>query len=110
MTKREIIRLTKALLVRGVDGLGPLCSSVELANEYAFDERYHDTQARIDALIKWETAKNFGTGFLTGLGGIVALPATVPVSVYGTYFLQARLVGAVAALRGTIPRRIAFAP
>jgi len=96
----DLGRVVRSLLSQGVDGVGPLCSSTELANEYRFDEGYRSTQARVDALIRWETAKNFGTGFITGLGGLVTLPATIPSSLYASYFLQARLAGAIAVLHG----------
>ena len=39
-------------------------------------------------------------GFVTGLGGIAALPVTLPVGVGGYYLLGARLAAAAAHLRG----------
>jgi len=98
LASNDVKNLVRSLLTRGVDGLGPLSSSEELANEYLFDEGYETYQAKIDALIRWETAKNFGTGFITGVGGLVTLPVSVPASLFAGYFLQARLVGAVAVI------------
>jgi len=103
VSKRDIGQLVKSFLVGGIDGLGPLSSSQELANEYLFDEGYNTVQARVDALIRWETAKSFGSGFVTGLGGLVTLPASIPASLFGGYFLQARLAGAIAALHNHQP-------
>jgi hypothetical protein len=40
------------------------------------------------------------TGGVTGLGGLVTLPVSVPVGVGGYYLLGARLAGAIAHLRG----------
>jgi len=100
LTTRDAGRLTRQLLVRGVDGLGPLSSSIELANEYLFDTGYKTTQARVDAMIRWETAKNFGTGFVSSVGGLVTLPVSVPASLFSGYFLQSRLVGSIAILHG----------
>ena len=39
-------------------------------------------------------------GALTGLGGLVALPVTIPVGLAGHYLLGARLAAGVASLRG----------
>lgn len=95
LATNDVKRLVRSLLTHGVDGLGPLSSSEELANEYLFDEGYETTQAKINALIRWETAKSFGTGFITGVGGLVTLPVSVPASLFAGYFLHARLIGAV---------------
>lgn len=40
------------------------------------------------------------TGFVTGLGGLITMPITVPASVAGNFVINARLVGAIAHLRG----------
>lgn len=95
-----VMKVVNGILDHGVDGLGPLCGSDKLAQEYLLDEGYSDTAARVEALIRWEASKNFGSGFLTGLGGLVTLPASVPASLYASWFIQARLAGAIAVLHG----------
>ncbi len=71
-------RLVAYLLEKGLGGAGPLSSADNLAEEYLIDQSYLDHDKRVDSLIHWETSKNFTTGFLTGLGGVVALPAAIP--------------------------------
>jgi len=83
-----------------VDGIGPLSSSAALAEEYKLDADYPDNDSRVDSLINWETSKNFGTGFVTGLGGFVALPITLPVGLGAAWAVQARMVGAIAEIYG----------
>ena len=39
-------------------------------------------------------------GFVTGLGGFIALPVTLPANITGQAILNARMVGAIAHLRG----------
>ena len=95
-----ILTLVKNILSHGVDGLGPMNSSAELARQYRDDASYPSDSARIDALIRWESAKNFGTGFATGLGGLATMPITLPASLYTAWFVQARLSGAIADLNG----------
>ena len=63
--------LATYLLEQGIRGIGPLSSAESLAAEYLGDAKYRDDDARVAALIKWETAKNFTTGFVTGLGGFI---------------------------------------
>ena len=83
-----------------VKGIGPLSSSRELAQEYLIDASYPDNDARVKSLIKWEASKNFGTGFLTGLGGFVTLPIAVPAGMGAAWAVQARMVGAIAEIYG----------
>ena len=94
------VKLVKGILSHGVDGTGPMSSSNDLADEYRRDSSYQSVGHRADALIRWESSKNFGTGFVTGLGGLITLPVAIPASMYTAWFVQARLAGAVASLYG----------
>ncbi len=40
------------------------------------------------------------SGFVTGLGGFATMAVAVPADVVGLYTISARLVGAIACLRG----------
>lgn len=87
------------LVDRAVRGVPPWDSAAELANRYRAANHPHD-EARIDALIRWESSKAFGSGFVTSLGGLVALPLLLPSGLGAAWLLQARLAAAVADLRG----------
>lgn len=82
--------------------VGPtkLASSAELAREYENDSKYKDTDGRVRALIRWETTKNFTTGFLTGLGGVITLPIAIPAALGASWVVQSRMVGTIAILYG----------
>ena len=43
-------------------------------------------------------------GFVTGLGGFIAMPVTVPANMAGALVINARLAGAIAYLRGYDPQ------
>jgi uncharacterized protein (DUF697 family) len=92
--------LAAYLLEKGLKGLGPLSSAESLATEYLIDTDYENDDRRVAALIRWETAKNFTTGFLTGLGGFVTLPVAVPSALAASWVLQARMSGAIARIYG----------
>lgn len=95
--------IINAILDAGLNGVGPLKSAADLADEYRNDPSYASDEHRIDALIKWETSKNFTTGFVTGLGGFLTLPVSVPAGLGASWAVQARLVGAIASLKGHEP-------
>lgn len=92
--------LATFLLEHGLSGLGPLSSAEALAGDYLGEATYHDDDARVAALIKWETGKNFTTGFLTGLGGFITLPVAVPAALAASWLVQARMAGAIARIYG----------
>ncbi|NBP52031.1 MAG: hypothetical protein EBU70_12820, partial [Actinobacteria bacterium] len=68
---RDARRLAEWLAERSIAGVSPLEGAASLAERYRIDASYRDTDARVDALIRWETAKNFTAGFITGLGGVL---------------------------------------
>ena len=90
--------LTQQLLKVIDDGVGPLTG----ARDYA-DSRWKikgDPEAAIRRIVR-ETVASAGTaGFVTGLGGFIALPATLPANIAGQAVLNARMVAAIAHLRG----------
>jgi uncharacterized protein (DUF697 family) len=93
-------RLATWLLDKGIAGLGPLAGARELATEYLEDTRYTTHDERIDALIERETIKNFTTGFVTGVGGAITLPVSIPSAVAASWVIQARMAGAIAHIYG----------
>jgi len=92
--------LASYLLEKGLGGIGPLSGAEQLAIEYFDAPRYKDADARVAALVNREAAKNFMTGFITGLGGFITLPVAVPAALAASWVLQARMAGAIARIYG----------
>jgi hypothetical protein len=98
--KSSSLALVKYICDKAIEGIPPLCSCEDLAKEYLIDNSYSDIDARVDSLINWETAKNFTSGFITGLGGLITLPVSIPSALGASWILQARLAGAIACIYG----------
>lgn len=96
----KVLHLVRRILDQAIEGLPPLSSASDLAKEYEIDASYEDANDRVDALIRWEAAKNFTSGFLTGLGGVITLPIAIPSALGASWIIQARLCGAIAAIYG----------
>jgi hypothetical protein len=96
----KAVELVNKLMSLGIDGAGPLKSSVALAGDYLGDPRYVTTGDRVDSLVRWETGKNFTSGFATGLGGLATFPVAVSAGIGSAWIIQARMVGAIAHLHG----------
>lgn len=98
--KSKAIQLVNWITEKAIDGIPPLSSAGSLAQEYMIDESYSSNAARVDSLINWETAKNFTSGFITGLGGLLTLPAAVPAALGASWVIQARMAGTIARICG----------
>lgn len=83
-----------------INGLGPLSSAKELAEEYLNDNSYTSKADMVNSLINWESTKNFSTGFVTSLGGLITLPAGVAGDLYASWLIQARMSAAIAYIYG----------
>jgi uncharacterized protein (DUF697 family) len=88
------------MLDKGLAGAGPLSSAAQLARAYLDDPGYGSDEQRVDALIRWESGKNFTSGFVTGLGGIVTFPVSIPAALGASWLIQARMAGAIARIYG----------
>ena len=78
--------------IPGVDGLE------DLAQSYSAQHPRNDDA--IDRLINWQVAKAGAAGFVTGVGGMLTLPVAIPANLVGVLYIQIRMIGAVAHLRG----------
>jgi len=70
----------------------------DLAQSYGAQHRCIDDA--IDRLINWQVAKAGAAGFVTGVGGMLTLPIAIPANLAGVLYIQIRMIGAVAHLRG----------
>lgn len=93
-------KLVRKVLDHAIDGVPPLSGASTLARDYARDRSYVSDDARVDALIRWEASKNFTSGFLTNLGGLITLPVSLPAGLGASWVIQARLCGAIAEVYG----------
>lgn len=94
-----IDRLVSMLVEAGLKGRGPLRPAEEVARD-ALEKAGGDTDKAISALARRATATGAAGGFLTGVGGFVTMPVSLPVNVAEFYLLATRMVGAIATLRG----------
>ncbi|TGL06737.1 EcsC family protein [Leptospira levettii] len=86
-----------------INGAGILPSSHDLAQEY-LNQNQGDPLLAAKSLVRWQTAKAATSGFLTGLGGIVTMPITIPASVASYLYIQLRMISSIAILAGFDPK------
>lgn len=90
------------ILDTGINGAGPFKSADAIAQEASIHAS-GDIDAAIKRVIKTHMRVVGVSGFATGLGGLGALPIAIPTDVTVFYAQGARMVAAIATLRGYDP-------
>ncbi len=82
-----------------IEGRGFIKSAQDFAEEYLSSSNGNKEEAA-NSLIRWSAIKAGSSGFVTGFGGLLTLPVTIPTDVSATYFIQLRMIAAIAHMGG----------
>jgi hypothetical protein len=93
-----LARPIQLLLAIGIDGHGPLTSAFELAAATRTASR--NTEEAVAQVARTTIIRGSAAGFGTGFAGFSAMSVALPVNVVGFYVQAARMVSAIAILRG----------
>jgi hypothetical protein len=91
--------LIEQIVKVAIHGGGPLKGAILLAEEHLASSQ-NDRGKAIRRLIATHVRLAAVSGFVTGLGGVVTLPVTIPAALTGLYILGARMSAGIAHLRG----------
>ena len=69
-----------------------------LASEYL--NKYNDQDKAIKVFVRNQKLKCSTTGFVTGLGGLLTLPVTIPADLASSLYMELRMIAAIAHIRG----------
>ena len=97
-TQEQIMDVMSKCYQAALDGLPGSKSCEELAQEYM--DRYKASTIAARELIKQQLLKCSASGFITGFGGLLTLPVTVPANVASVLYVQMRMIAALAAIGG----------
>lgn len=98
LSQRKIIQAMNWAYDKAVNGVPGLDSAEELAACYLKKEG--SLKDQINSLIRWQNTKAGTTGFVTGLGGMLTMPATLPVNITSVLFIQIRMIADIAKMCG----------
>ena len=83
---------------KAVGGMPGLESAQQLAEDFMKEEGTLSQKA--GKLIRWQNAKAGMSGFMTGIGGLLAMPLTIPANIGSVIYIQIRMVSAIAYMGG----------
>jgi hypothetical protein len=98
MNEGVLLRTLDWAYGKAVDGLPGLETAQEMADDYARGGGTLRDQS--NSLIRWQVVKASTSGFVTGLGGLVTMPITLPANIASVFYIQLRMVAAIAHLGG----------
>lgn len=92
-------KILDAIYEKALNGIPMVSRSVdEIVDDYL---SHHDTpKSAARSLARWQVAKCGTSGFLSGLGGIVSLPVTIPANIGSVMYVQMRMIAAIAKIGG----------
>ncbi|MDR0518039.1 MAG: EcsC family protein [Fibromonadaceae bacterium] len=102
-TEAKVMQALDFAYERAISGFTGIDSAIQLAEHYK-REYPNSKQEQVNALIRWQIAKSATSGFITGFGGFVVLPATIPANLASVLFIQLRMIIAIAIIGGHSPR------
>jgi len=88
----------RRMLELAIDGYSVLPSAKSSAARHL--GRTGDVDEAIDSLVTAHIALASAQGFVTNLGGLIAMPVTLPANTAGVLTIQTRMIAAIAHLRG----------
>lgn len=92
-------KLVENLLDTGIEGKGPFDSAATVAAA-ALKKSNGNVDQAVDSVVNSHLKLAAAGGFVTGIGGFITLPISLPANVLGFYLLATRMTGAIASLRG----------
>lgn len=99
LSQEDIMKLLDSCYDKCLHGVPKVSSSVEsMANEYL--EKYATKEEACKMMLRNQIAKCTTSGFITGFGGIVTMPVTLPANVGSVLYVQMRMIACVAYMNG----------
>ena len=100
--KNELTSLSQEVILNALDwaydkavnGVRGLDSAQDMADDYLKGEGA--LIDKVNSLIRWQNTKAGTSGFITGLGGLLTLPLTLPANITSVLYVQIRMVAAIA--------------
>jgi uncharacterized protein (DUF697 family) len=83
---------------KALNGLPGTSSAIDLAKEYSKGDR--TLTEKVNTLIHWQMSNTATTGFVTGLGGLITLPISLPADIGSAVYIQMRMIAAIAYMGG----------
>lgn len=99
LSQEDVMGLLDTCYTKCLDGIPKVSPSIEdMANDYL--SKYASTEDACKAMLKNQITKCTTSGFVTGFGGIITMPFTLPANVGNVMYVQMRMIACTAYMAG----------
>lgn len=98
ITHPLILQIMDWAYEKAVGGMPGLESAEQMADE--FMQKEGSLNDKVNNLIRWQNLKAGMSGFVTGIGGLLAMPFTIPANIGSVLYIQIRMISAIARMGG----------
>lgn len=99
ITQDDILKILDACYEKSLNGISKISPPVsELVEDYM--SKYSDPEVACRKMLNNQIKKCATSGFITGFGGVITLPVTIPANVSSVLYVQMRMVACTAAFAG----------
>lgn len=99
LSQEDVMGLLDTCYTKCLDGIPKVSPSIEdMANDYL--TKYDSTEDACKAMLKNQITKCTTSGFVTGFGGVITMPFTLPANVGNVMYVQMRMIACTAYMVG----------
>lgn len=99
ISQEDIFKVLDGIYAKVLKGIGNISPKVEeFAEDYLKKAKSKEDAAK--NMINNQVAKCTTSGFLTGFGGLITLPITVPANISSVLYVQMRMIAGIAYMAG----------
>lgn len=99
LSQEDVMGLLDTCYTKCLDGIPKVSPSIEdMANDYL--SKHASTEDACKAMLKNQITKCTTSGFVTGFGGIITMPITLPANVGNVMYVQMRMIACTAYMAG----------
>lgn len=102
ITQEEMMQLLDTVYEKSLQGVPKVSQPINvLADDYLM--KHMTVEAAAKSFINYQVAKCATSGFVTGLGGLITLPAALPANIGSVLYVQIRMITCLAYMGGYDP-------
>ena len=99
VTQEDIMKFLDSAYSKAINGIQPVSPPIEeFAENYL--SKYETPEIAAKSMINYQIAKCTTSGFVTGFGGAITLPVTIPANIGSVVYVQLRMIACAAYMAG----------
>lgn len=99
ISQEDVMKILDSCYEKCLNGIPKVSPSVEeMANDYL--KKYKTKEEACEAMMRNQVAKCATSGFITGFGGFITMPVTLPANVTSVIYVQMRMIACTSYMGG----------